>query len=135
MKQRKLLAFEMELQGFSRKDIQSKTRYKENTLNTYFAKNGLWYKEFQSWSEKELKDVRDRIRHMLIANSLEAAQTIIRLIQSPDPSVALRASGIVLDRAGFDKNSSMFLKDDTSVDLAEQIVSRYEAAIQKNMSQ
>lgn len=122
MKRRKLLAFEMEMQGTPRKKIAEATQYKENTLNAYFAKSGLWYKEYHSWAENKLKELDMQIRDILVSNSLEAAQAIIRLVHSQDPRIALKAAGIVLDRAGFEKSSSLMKKQDNSVDLVEQMM-------------
>lgn len=122
MKRRELLAFEMELQGIPRKKIEEATQYKENTLNAYFAKNGLWCKEYHVWAQNKLKELDEQIRDMLVANSFEAAQTIIKLVHSDDPHIALKAAGIVLDRAGFEKNSSMMKQENPVIDIAEMTV-------------
>lgn len=133
MNRRKLLAFEMEFYGFTRDEISKKTQYKENTLNAYFAKNGLWYQEYRRWVNDKVKCVEQQIEDLLLANAVEAAQTIVRLMKSGDAHIALKAAGIILDRAGFGKRRDVgvvSIEDDT----AERITKFFEERKQQNKS-
>lgn len=133
MKHRQLVAFEMEFYGFKRDEISKRTSYKENTLNAYFAKNGLWYQEYRKWVNDKVKQVEQQIADLLLANAVEAAQTIIKLMKSDDPHIALKAAGIVLDRAGFGKKRD--LGEVSRVDdIAERITKFFEERNQQTLT-
>ena len=128
MTKKKLLAFQLKLEGKTYYEISQATSWSEYTLRHYFSSKGKWNSAFQEWSKKEVDGVQDLLHTIFIANAREAALTILRLMKSEQSGVAMRAAQDILDRAGFAKSSKSFEDpSDTSVDVAEKITKWFES--------
>lgn len=102
MKNRLAQVFQMEFEGYNRREIAAVTGISENTLNIYLAKNGKWRLEYDFWRVEILgeieKEARLRIKKR-INEALTVQEILLTQIKS-NPREAGRAARDILDRAG-----------------------------------
>lgn len=128
MKKRKLLAFELEFSGQTRKEIEAITRYRENTLNAYFAKNGLWRAEYDKWAEDYGRELHHESRIRIIratTKAIDVLEASLAMVKE-NPSVAQRAAMAILDYAGISRNPKNDVAEVKHVDQAEEIMKWFE---------
>jgi len=125
MTTKKLLAFKMRLYGYTYLQIAQKTGLSEHTLRHYFSRKGKWYQEYQEWSGKEIEGVQEALHTSFLAHSTDAFWNLVELSHCNKPSIVLRASQDILDRAGFAKHSRGFETNDPT-DHAEELMQMLE---------
>lgn len=102
MKNKVALIFQMEFEGYTRKEIASSSGFSENTLNIYLAKNGKWRAAYDSWSNELLGDIMKEARLRLkkrVSDALTVQEYLLTQIKS-NPREAGRAARDLLDRVG-----------------------------------
>lgn len=101
----KLQAFELRFMGYTYRQIAESDgmKYAETTLESYFAKGGLWREDYEEWVEKRKDDINDQVTGMFVAQALTATQAIANIImdKSARDTDKLRAAENILDRGGF----------------------------------
>lgn len=102
MKNKLAAVFQMEFEGYTRREIAESTGISEHTLNIYLAKNGKWRSEYDAFRVELLgeieKEARLRIKKR-INEALTVQEILLTQIKS-NPREAGRAARDILDRAG-----------------------------------
>lgn len=123
--QSKLLAFELRFTGYTYAQIAETEgmKYTAGTLETYFAKGGLWREDYEEWVERRKNDINDQVTGMFVAQALVATQQMVNVMtdKTSKGSDKLRAAENILDRGGF-AAIQRFKDESESETVAEQIL-------------
>lgn len=102
MKNKLAVVFQMEFEGYTRREIAESTGISEHTLNVYLAKNGKWRSKYDSFRVELLGEIENEARLRIkkrINEALTVQEILLTQIKS-NPKEAGCAARDLLDRAG-----------------------------------